>query len=178
MIARVPLRSGWRALVAGLLVAGLLSAGLLAAAARDAGAQRRTSLAISGWPLTTTSTSANDFEAGFVLLGATSFTVDAVSNTPAFTLRSTTVSVQCVPACPRGGTLPLAGVQWRRNDQATWNTLTTAYVAIETRTLSFGGVNDPWSQTVQWRYALNWATNGPTAASQFRIRFRLTVAAP
>lgn len=169
MTARAPLRSGWRALLVGLFVV---------AATRDAGAQRRTSLVISGWPLTATSTSANDFEAGFVLLGATSFTVDAVSNSPAFTLRSTTVSVQCVPACPRSGTLSLAGVQWRRNDQATWNTLTTAYAPIETRTLSFGGANDPWSQTVQWRYALNWATNGPTAASEFRIRFRLTVAAP
>ena len=170
MTARVPLRSGWRALLAGLLV--------VATTARDAGAQRRTSLTISGWPLTATSTSATDFEAGFVLLGTTSFTVDAVSNMPAFTLRSTTVSVQCVPVCPRAGTLPLAGVQWRRNDQATWTTLTTAYVPIETRTLSFGGVNDPWSQTVQWRYALDWATNGPTAATQFRLRFRLTVAAP
>lgn len=169
MTARVPLRSGWRALLAGLFVV---------VATRDAGAQRRTNLDISGWPLTATSTSANDFEAGFVLLGATTFAVDAVSNNPALTLRSTTVEVQCVPVCPRSGTLPLAGVQWRRNDQAAWNTLTTAYAAIETRTLSFGGANDPWSQTVQWRYALDWVTNGPTAASQFRIRFRLTVAAP
>jgi len=164
---RVPLRSGWRALLAGLLVS----------VSQDAGAQR-TVLSLSGWPRTVTSTSATDFEAGFVLLGATTFTVDATTNTPVLTSRSTTVAVQCVPACPRTGTLPLAGVQWRRNDLATWNTLTTAYVPIETRTLVFGGVNDPWTQTLQWRYALNWATNGPTAASQFRIRFRLTVAAP
>lgn len=174
MTTRVPLRSGWRALLAGTLVVAVL----LVVAVHEAAAQRQTSLAIAGWPLTAASTSATDFEAGFVLLGATSFTIDALSNTPAFTLRSTTVSVQCVPACPRSGTLPLAGVQWRRSDQATWTTLTTAYVPIETRTLSFGGVNDPWSQTVQWRYALDWATNPPTAASQFRIRFQLTVAAP
>lgn len=169
MTPRLPLRSGWRALLAGLFVVSV---------ARDAGAQRMTSLTISGWPLSVTATSANDFEVGFINLGSTTFTVDALSNQPVFTLRSTTVEVQCVPACPRTGTVPLAGVQWRRNDQANWTTLTTGYVPIETRTLAFNGVNDPWSQTLHWRYALDWATNPPAAASQFRIRFRLTVAAP
>lgn len=165
----MPRRSSWRALVIGLLVV---------AAAQPARAQRRTTLTIAGWPLTATTTTGADFEAGFILLGSTSFTVDAESNQPAFSPRSATVEVQCVPACPRSGTLALAGVQWRRNDQVAWTTLTTAYVPIETRTMVFNGLNDPWSQTVHWRYALDWVTTPPTAASQFRIRYRLTMAAP
>ena len=73
---------------------------------------------------------------------------------------------------------PLAGVQWRRDDQVTWTTLTTGYVTIEQRTATFNGVNDPWSRTILWRYQLNWTTNPPTAVTAYYVRFRLTVAAP
>jgi hypothetical protein len=151
---------------------------LAALATTAADAQARSNLTVAGWPLATTSTAASDFEAGGVALGATTFTVDLVATTPPLTTRGTSVEVQCVPACPRSGTLPLAGVQWRRSDQATWTTLTTAYVLIESRTATFNGANDPWSRTMYWRYALTWAGNPPTAASQFRVSFRLVVAAP
>lgn len=141
-------------------------------------AQWNTSLTIAGWPLTATTTDGAAFEAGGVLLGTTTFTVDATSNFIFFPNRATTVEVRCVPACPRSGTLPLSGVQWRRNDQAAWTTLTTTFVTVESRTLTFNGANDPWSQSMHWRYALSWTANPPTAASQFRIEYRLTVAAP
>ncbi len=195
MTPREPLRSGWHALlvglhagprarltvagcaVAGLVVAGLVVAGLVATAA-PLHAQRRTSLTLAGWPLTTTSTTGGDFENGFVLLGSTTFTVDALNNFPAFSPRATTVEVQCVPACPASGALPVTGVQWRRNDQVTWTTLTTAYVPVESRTVTYNGTNDPWSQTMHWRYVLNWTAHPPQATSQFRIRYRLTVASP
>jgi hypothetical protein len=143
-----------------------------------AAAQARTSLTVAGWPLTTTTTTAADFEAGAVALGSTSFTVDLLATNPPMTSRVTLVEVQCVPACPRSGTLPLTGLQWRRDDQATWTPLTTAYVAIESRTATFNGANDPWSRTMHWRYALTWAGNPPTAASEFRLRYRLTVTPP
>lgn len=158
-----------RALLA-LLVAAL--------ATRAVEAQARTQLTVSGWPLTSTTTSAADFEAGAVALGSSTITVDLTDTNKPLTDRSTTVDVQCVPACPRSGTLPLTGLQWRRDDQATWTALTTAYVIIESRTSTWGGVNDPWSRTMYWRYVLTWAGNPPTPQSEFRLRFRLTVAAP
>ena len=156
----------------------VLAAGLGLVGAPTQLTAQQTVLTLSGWPLTVTSTTGGDFEVGAVSLGSTTFSVDATTNVPAKSPRSTTVQVQCVPACPRSGTLPLAGLQWRRSDQAAWTTLTTAYADIETRTVTFNGLNDPWSQTVLWRYALSWTANPPTAASQFRLRFRLVVAAP
>jgi hypothetical protein len=158
-----------RALLA-LLVAAL--------ATRAVEAQARTQLTVAGWPLSATSTSAAEFEAGAVALGSTAFTVDLTDTNKPLGNRSTTVEVQCVPACPRSGTLPVAGLQWRRDDQATWTALTTTYTIIETRVATWNGVNDPWSRTMFWRYALTWAGNPPTAESEFRISYRLTVAAP
>jgi hypothetical protein len=158
-----------RALLA-LLVAAL--------ATRAMEAQARTTLTVSGWPLAAASTSAAEFEAGSVALGSTAFSVDLVATNPPLGTRATIVEVQCVPACPRSGTLPLAGLQWRRDDQATWTTLTTAYAIIESRTATFNGANDPWSRTMHWRYALTWAGNPPMPVSEFRLRFRLTVTPP
>lgn len=168
----------------GILVARhLLALGsfvaLVVAVPRTASAQWNTVLTVTGWPLTVTSTTGNDFEAGFVSLGTTSFNVDATSNLfNWFNTRVTSVEVQCVAACPRTGTLSATGIQWRRDDQATWTNLTTAYVEVEERTVQYNGTNDPWSRTMQWRYLLSWTAHPPTAASQFRVRFRLVVSAP
>jgi hypothetical protein len=156
-------------------VLALLAAAL---ATHSVEAQARTILTVSGWPLAVSSTSASEFEAGAVALGSTAFAIDLVATNPPLVNRSTTVEVQCVPACPRSGTLPLVGLQWRRDDQATWTPLTTAYAIIESRVATFDGANDVWSRTMYWRYALTWAGNPPMAVSEFRIRFRLTVAPP
>ncbi len=158
------------------LLAGLL----LAVAPRSAEGQLwGTRLTLTGFPLTVTSTSANDFEAGAVSLGSTTFTVDIVTNLfSLFRNRVTTVSVQCVAPCPFSGATSAAGLQWRRDDQATWTNLTTTYVEIEERTATHNGANDPWGRTLHWRYQLDWTGNPPTPATQYRVRFRLQVAAP
>jgi hypothetical protein len=157
----------------------LLAALLVVPAVAGAQGGRRTSLTMTGWPLTLASTSGNDFEAGFVMLGSTTFTVDATSNSGSqFPNRSTTVEVQCAGGCPESGSLSVGDVQWRRADQVAWTSLTTNFVAIEQRDLVFDGVNDPWGQSMQWRYLLSWTGSPPTAASQFRVRFRLLVTAP
>lgn len=162
-----------RSALAWRLLAALLA---LPAAAH---AQWDTDLALAGWPLAAGGTTANDFQAGFIALGTTSFTVDATRNNGnRFPVRITTVEVQCVAPCPFSGTTVVTGLQWRRDDQATWTALTTAYGAIEQRTLTYGGLNDPWSRSMHWRFALDWATHPPAAATQFRIRYRLVVAAP
>lgn len=138
-----------------------------------------TTLALTGWPLTVTNTTGTDFENGFVSLGSTSFSVNGTSNLfNLFTTRITTVAVQCVAPCPRSGTIPASGLEWRRDDQATWTPLTNDYVDIEQRTMVYNGSNDPWTRSMQWRYVLSWTGNPPAAVSQYRVRFRLLVAAP
>lgn len=153
---------------------GLVLAALIPATADG----QRTRMTLTGLPLTVTTTSANDFDAGSVSLGTVSFSVDATNNNPVFSPRATTVQVQCVVACPNSGTLGVTSLQWRRDDLGTWNTLTTAYATIETRNVTFNGANDPWSNSVHWRYLLTWTGNPPTAATLWRVRFRLVVAGP
>lgn len=139
---------------------------------------RRTSLTVTGLPFTVSQTTPADFDAGFVVLGTITFTVDATSNNPAFSPRATTVNVRCFAPCPSTGTLASTGLQWRRGDLGTWNALTTTQTLVETRIITFNGANDPWSNTIQFRYLLNWAGTPPTPATQFRVELQLVVAAP
>jgi hypothetical protein len=140
------------------------------------GSAQQIRLALTGWPLTVTTTDGGAFEQGFVSLGSTTYSVEVLSNGPN---KSTSVQVQCATVCPRSGTIPLSGLQWNRADQpGVWNTLTTAYVTIETQNVVNGGANDPWSNTLNWRYVLSWTGNPPAAVTQYRVRFRLLVANP
>lgn len=144
-----------------------------------ADAQRRTQLNITNFPRVVTTTSATDFDAGSVSLGTTAFTVEGTSNFPAFSPRETTVQVQCVAGqCPNTGALPVGNLQWRRDDLGTWNTLTTSYVTIETRDLVYNGANDPWGNTLHWRYLVSWTGTPPQVETRWRVRFRLVVAPP
>ncbi len=147
-------------------------------AARPAAAQRNTVLAVTGLPLQVTTTTANDFDANAVILGTFAFTVNLTSNSPSFTPRQTTVQVRCESPCPNTGTLQETSLQWRRIDLGTWNTLTTGYSTIEVRDAVYNGTNDPWGNSVQWRYNISWTGTPPTALTRWRIRLRLQVAAP
>lgn len=143
------------------------------------GVGRRTALTVTGLPVTVSNISASDFEAGSRVLGSLTFTVDATSNNPAFSPRLTTVNVRCFAPCPTTGTLAATGLQWRRGDLAAWNALTTTQTLVETRTVTFGGTNDPWTNSIQFRYLLDWATTAPTTApTTFQVEVQLTVAAP
>lgn len=141
-------------------------------------AAQRTRLTIAGWPLTAASTSGADFEAGAVQLGSTTILVDSRSNNPPLSPRTTGVYVRCLPACPRTGTLPLAGLQWRRDDQVSWTSLTTSDILIETRAITHNGLNDPWTRSMQWRYVLNWLTTPPSPTAEFSVIFTLVVVPP
>jgi hypothetical protein len=156
-----------------------LAVGAFALATAPAGAQggRRTFLYITGLPLTVTSTTAAEFEAGAVQIGTMTFTVDLTANRPRFSPRSTTVEVRCA-VCPASGTSDPAGLQWRRGDLGTWNPLTTTFAFVEQRLAFWRGANDPWSNTISFRYVLDWATSAPAVATQFQLEFQLTVAAP
>lgn len=172
-----PTRRSRRAFLAlpALLIAALAIVAVSTVAASTAANAQATTLTLAGWPLAVTSTNGADFEAGAVSLGSTSFIVDATTSGPT---RITAVQVQCSGGCPTSGTLGVTGLQWRRDDQATWTQLATAYVTIESRSVTFNGANDPWSRTILWRYVLGWTTHPPTAATQFRVRFRLVVTSP
>ena len=141
---------------------------------------RRTQLTITGAPLVATGTTATDIDAGSIALGSVAFSVDLTTNTggAGFSPRVTTVSVRCGLPCPASGTLAVGSLQWRRSDLATWNALTTTFAIIEARTATFNGTNDPWSNTVFWRYVLSWTGSPPAAATTFNIEYDLTVTAP
>ena len=140
---------------------------------------RRTVLSVTGLPLTVTSTTAADFDAGSVTLGSAVFTVDLTTNSGGgFSPRLTTVDVRCGTPCPASGTLAAGSLQWRRNDLGVWNALTTTFVFVEQRTATFNGTNDPWSNTLFWRYVVSWTGNPPAAATAFYLEFQLTVATP
>lgn len=159
------MRAGLRSLVAAVVV--------LAALATTATAQNRlTELTVSGFPLTETETSIAELDAGVITLGSTDFTVDLLSNSGArFRNRYTNVEVICAAPCP----VDVTRLQWRRADQATWNSLSdVTWTSIEVRFTRYNGTNDPWSQTVFWRYLVDWTTTPPASAQEYRIQFRLT----
>lgn len=149
--------------------------------AAPAYAQARTRLNVTGLPKTVTTTTADDFVNGFVPFGAVSYTADLRTNGGGgFSPRRVTVSVRCGTPCPSSGTLSLTAVQWRRGDNTlgAWTTLTTSYAQVEQRIAVWRGANDPWTNTIDFRYALSWTGTPPTAATSFRLQFQLTVAAP
>jgi hypothetical protein len=143
----------------------------------EAQGNRRSVLTVSGFPLTLTGTTVADFDNGFVLVGSTSFTVDLTTNAGAggFSPRLTTVQVRCGAPCPAN----FAQVQWRTPVQTVWQSLTNAaFQTVEARVATFNGTNDPWSQTVEWRHLLLWASTPPVVSSQVAIDFQLVVSAP
>lgn len=146
----------------------------------DAQGNRRTNLTTTGFPIAATTTTPVDYDAGFIAIGSTGFTVDLRTNSGAggFSPRVTIVRVRCGSPCPASGTLPVSGLEWRRADLGVWNPLTTAFVEIETRTATFNGADDPWSNSVFWRYALSWTGTPPTAQTQYFLEFELQVTAP
>lgn len=140
---------------------------------------RRTRLTIAGFPLTVASTTIAQFDAGAIPLGATTFTVDLRTNSGGggFSPRVTTVNVACNVPCPVSGTAVVSGLQWQRGGTSTWTPLSTTFALVESRTGAFNGVNDPWSNTITWRYAPTFAATNP-GTTQFRIDFQLVVTAP
>jgi hypothetical protein len=116
-----------------------------------------------------------DFDAGFKLATANlAFNVD--SKNGAAVLRNTTVSIRAA-AGVMGGSKPIGDLQWRRVDLATWNSLTTTDVAIESRDVVRNGLNDPWGNSVEFRVVLDWATTPPATYAPGLV-LTLTVSPP
>ena len=164
-------RPSWSLRGRGLLVAVALLGSSTALAAQN----QRTMIIVGGLPLTVTGITTTDFDAGSVTVGTVGFTVDLTTNSGGgFTTRVVTVNVRCGAVC----TGNFARYQWRRNDLGVWNTLSTTYATVETRTSTFGALNDPWSNSIHFRYLLSYATVPPQAATQHTLQFQLVVTAP
>lgn len=167
----------WRRGALRFLVVALALAG--AASRLEGQGNRRTVLTISGFPLSVGSTTIAQFDAGAIAIGTTSFSVDLTTNAGAggFSPRVTTVNVACNVPCPVSGTAPVSGLEWQRGGTSTWTPLSTTFAFVESRTATFNGTNDPWSNTITWRFAPTFATTNP-GTTQFRIDFQLVVTAP
>jgi hypothetical protein len=140
---------------------------------------RRTTLTTSGFPLTATTSTTTDFDAGATTIGTTTITVDLTTNSGGggFSPRVTTVNVRCNTPCPASGTAA-ATLEWRLLPGGAWTPLTTTFAAVDSKTATFNGTNDPWASSIGWRYALTWTGNPPATATAFHIQFQLAVTAP
>jgi hypothetical protein len=155
---------------------GLLAA-LAATPCAGAGQSIATSLAISGFPITLTSPTGADFLSGQVQSAGVTFEVDATAG-PANQARTATVALRCQLPCPTSGSKALAALQWRRADLGTWTSLTTSDVVVEQRSMSHNGLNDPWGNTLFFRFLLDWLSDPAGTSGSFELVVTLTVTAP
>lgn len=141
-------------------------------------AAQRMELTVTGFPIVFPTPTAADFEAGYIESTTTvTFTVDASTGPP--TMRTTTVSIACRTPCPSNGGPKAAGtLQWRRADQATWQTLSTTNTPVESQPVQRNSLNDPWSNSIVWRFLLDWDSDPPGALTTFNVVFALTVTTP
>jgi hypothetical protein len=123
-------------------------------------AAQSTTLALTGNVITFPAPTATDYVNGFVYSSGVLFTVNATSSSGQANM--TTVAIKSTSANLGNGKV-LADLQWRRSDLATWNTITLANVNVETRSQTFNGANDPWSNTIFFRMKLTWTTDAPAA---------------
>jgi hypothetical protein len=154
MISPGQSRVGFRSGAAGKLA---LVCGFFLFASPLAG--QATTLNLGGNVITFPAPTAADYAAGFVN-SATGvlFTVDATQNSGQ--AQTTTIAIKSTSPNLGNGKL-LADLQWRRSDLATWNSITLANVNVESRSQTFNGANDPWSNTIFFRMKLTWTTDAP-----------------
>ena len=141
---------------------------------------QRTQLQVTGFPVAFAAPTAAELTSGTITSAtATTFTINAQTGTTA--QRTATVSIRCQAPCPTAGTSKtVADLQWRRADLAAWNTLSTTDVVIETRAMFRGqplpASNDPWSNSLYWRFVIDW--NDVPATYTYNIVMTLTVTVP
>ena len=139
--------------------ATLLLALLATTVAGTAHAQIMTLTLTGGSPIAFPNPTETDYDNGFVAATtAMGFTLDLFKGGGG--ARHGILSIRAASAT-MGGTKPIADMQWRRSDLATWNSLTTTDVQVESRAMVKNGLNDPWSNSVFFRTLLSWTVDGP-----------------
>jgi hypothetical protein len=146
---------------AGILLALALVASPLAA--------QKTTLTVTGGTITFPAPTAADYIAGFVnSTGGATFTINSVNGIQ----RTTTVTIRSTSANLGNGKV-IGDLQWRRSDLATWNSITLTDSQVEQRIVINKALNDPWSNTIFFRMALNWTTDAPAT---YTANYQLTLA--
>jgi len=142
--------------------------------ARPAAAQQRVVLTVSGGPVAFAAPAAADFVTGSIQATTPlSYNVNITSGSRR-TLRTTSVAIRSTSST--FGTAPLSDLQWRRSDLATWTSLTTADVTVESRQISRNTGNN-WTNSIVIRSLLHW-TADPPATYTANLVITLTVTTP
>lgn len=143
---------------------------------------QRTRLVVTGFPVNFPAPTGSDFDIGSIASATgITFTVDALRGTTS--QRTAIVSIRCAAPCPRTGSKPVSQLSWRRADLLTWNALSTTDAVIEARPMFRGqplpASNDPWTNTLYFRFTLGWLTDPPAVTqNQYNIIMTLTVTVP
>jgi hypothetical protein len=135
-------------------------------------AAQKTNLTVTGGTISFPAPTAADYIAGFVnsATGAT-FTTNAQTGAS----RTTTITIRSTSADLGSGKL-IGDLQWRRSDLATWNSITLTDAQVEQRIVVRNVLNDPWSNTIFFRMALNWTSDAPaTYTANYQITLSQTV---
>lgn len=135
-------------------------------------AAQKTTLTLASGAVTFPAPTAADYINGYVdaPTGMT-FTVNSNSGVQ----RTTTISIRSISA-NLGGGKPIADLEWRRSDLATWNAIALTDAQVEQRIVVNKGLNDPWSNTIFFRMVLNWTTDAPaTYSGTYQITLSQTV---
>lgn len=154
-------------------IPGVLAVVALLAPVRGTRAQAAT-LTLTNAPNVFPTPTVTDYDAG-VVTEATGITFTVDITTGPNVLRTTIVSLRATSATLGGGK-PVGDLEWRRADLATWNTMTTADVVVESRS-GVRRVDPPWSNTVFFRILLSW-TGDPPGTYSAPLVFALTVTTP
>ena len=135
-------------------------------------AAQSTTLTLGGNIITFPAPTATDYINGYVYSSGVLFTVDATSSSGQ--ANTTTIAIKSTSANLGNGKV-LTDLEWRRSDLATWNTITLANVNVESRTQTYNGTNDPWSNTIFFRMKLTWTTDAPaTYTANYTITLTVT----
>ena len=139
----------------------LVATTLLPMLAGAAHAQKLTLSTTAGNPVAFPTPTETDYDNGSVAAtAALAFTLDLLGGGGAGVNRHGILSIRASSAV-MGGTKPIGALEWRRSDLATWNSLTTADVQVESRAMMKSTLNDPWSNSIFFRTLLSWANDGP-----------------
>jgi hypothetical protein len=159
-----------------ILAAGLVTLIVLVPEAAPAQAVM-TRLTVSGLPMVMPAPTGTDFVNGSIESAPISYLVEAIGG-PVFSPRSTSVSIRCALPCPTSGTKAMASLQWRRGDLGAWSPISTGDVLVEQRWMVMDLFNDPWTNTILFRFLLDWSTDPPGSSGEFNLVLTLTVVAP
>jgi len=155
----------------------ILLAALLIAAPVGARAQQN-EITVTGFPITFPTAGLAAFITGYVdSLSPITFLVDARSGSPG-AQRIANVAIRCSTPCPLTSSKAAGDLQWRRADQGTWNSISTANATIEQRSMYRNALNDPWGNDVYWRMLLNYGTDLQGTTITYSLIITLTMTAP